>query len=58
MGRLAPTLELYLLILDITTRLAGRLTPAANVGVAAKSLILPLLNSVSMVCLQFGLRPA
>jgi len=57
-GWLAPTRELYLLTLEITTLLAGRLTPAASVGVAARSLILPFLNSVSTVCLQFGLRPA
>jgi hypothetical protein len=39
-------------MLEITTRLAGRLTPAAKVGVDDNSLIVPLRNSVSMICLH------
>jgi len=53
MGLFAPTFALYLLMLDITTLLAGRLTPAANVGVDDNSLIVPLRNSYSIVSLHF-----
>jgi len=35
--------------LEIITRRAGRFTPAAKVGVAVNSLILPFLNSVSTI---------
>ena len=45
-GLFAPTLGLYLFTLEITTRRAGRLTPAANVGVEESSFIVPLRNSV------------
>jgi len=48
-----PTRELYLFKLEITTRLAGRLTPAPRVGVAAINFIFPFLNSDSTVSLQF-----
>ncbi|KAG2476269.1 MAG: hypothetical protein NPMRth3_3420002, partial [Nitrosopumilales archaeon] len=44
-GMFAPTLALYLAIFEITTLLAGRLTPAASVGVDDISLIVPFLNS-------------
>jgi len=57
-GLFAPTLALYLLTLEITTLLAGKLTPAANVGVEDKSLIVPLRNSVSIIVLQFWFSPA
>ena len=52
-GLFAPTLALYLLIFEITTLLAGRLTPAANVGVEDNNLMVPLRNSVSIISLQF-----
>lgn len=52
-GLFAPTFALYLLIFEITTRLAGRLTPAANVGVDESSLIFPARNSFSTISLHF-----
>ena len=40
------------------TRLAGRFTPEANVGVAISSLITPFLNDSSTISLLEGPRPA
>jgi len=57
-GLFAPALTSYLTMLDMTTRLAGKLTPAASVGVDAKSLMLPFLNSVSTISRQFWFNPA
>ena len=57
-GLFAPTFALYLLMFEITTRLAGRLTPAAKVGVDDNSFIVPLRNSVSIICLHVWFNPA
>ena len=42
----------------ITTRLAGRFTPAARVGVANRIFIVPFLKASSTICLLFNPRPA
>ena len=52
-GLFAPTFALYLLIFEITTLLAVRFTPAANVGVDESSLIVPLRNSFSIISLHY-----
>ena len=52
-GLFAPTFALYLLMFEITTLLAGRLTPAANVGVDDNNLMAPLRNSFSTISLHF-----
>ena len=48
-GLVVPILESYLLMFDIITRRAGRLTPAAKVGVAVNIFIRPLRNSDSII---------
>ncbi len=45
-------------MLAMTTRLAGRLTPAARVGVAVSNLITPFLNELSTISLLDGASPA
>ncbi|MBS1267916.1 MAG: hypothetical protein MAG458_00630 [Nitrosopumilus sp.] len=52
-GLFAPTFALYLFTFEITTRLAGRFTPAARVGVEDNNLIVPLRNSFSIISLHF-----
>src|SRR5919199_1977996 len=57
-GIFPPQSESYLSILDKMTLVAGRLTPAARVGVAANSLITPFLNDCSTISLLDCPNPA
>jgi hypothetical protein len=48
MGLFPPNFASYLFMLEMITRLAGRFTPAARVGVDAINFIFPFLNSDSI----------
>ena len=58
MGRLPPYRTSYLLTLAITTRRAGRFTPAASVGVEETSLMACVRNPDSTASRQLWLSPA